>query len=73
MNLLKYILTGLLILTCVELAAQESGDAQETGESESCVDGTDSETCLEEDSELDSDGSIDDAESSIGDAVEKRG
>ena len=73
MNFLKYLLTGLLILTCVELAAQESGDAQEPGESESCVDGTDSETCPEEDSGLDSDGSIDDAESSIGDAVEKRG
>ncbi len=73
MNLLRYLLTGLLILTCVELAAQESSDAQEPGESESCVDGTDSETCPEEDSGLDSDGSIDDAESSIGNAVEKRG
>jgi hypothetical protein len=47
--------------------------AQESGESDACADGVEAETCLEEDSGMDADGSIDDAESSIGDAVEKRG
>jgi hypothetical protein len=47
--------------------------AQESGESDACADGVEAETCLEEDSGMDADGSIDDAESSIGDVVEKRG
>ena len=74
---LRYCLAGLLLLAWLPLAAQE------TGESESCVKATETETesesetepetCPEEDSGMDSDGSIDDAESSIGDAVEKRG
>ncbi len=64
---LSYCLAGLLLLTWFPLAAQEAV------ENEFCVEGTEAETCLEEDSGMDSDGSIDDAESSIGDAVEKRG
>ncbi len=71
---LNYCLAGLLLLTWFPLAAQEAG------ENEPCLVGTETETCLEESSGLDADGSIDDAdgsiddaESSIGDATEKRG
>ena len=60
-------MAGCCLLIWFPLAAQESGD------SDVCADGVEAETCLEEDSGMDADGSIDDAESSIGDVVEKRG
>jgi len=60
---LSYFLAGLLILTWFPLLAQEAD------ENERCTERSDAETCLEEDSGIDTDGSIDDAESSIGDAV----
>ena len=64
---LYFCLAGCLLLTWFPLAAQE------TGESDACADGVEAELCPAQDIGMDTDGSIDDAESSIGDSLEKHG